>query len=112
MNISKPEESAVFRLIIDAKKALQEKTIVMLLFQTVYIIELVCIFVIVLNHKDNPADTYLKSFMLLISLVIVTVVIVVEIFVAFVWNVHLQLYNQMLFYRYTVVPLIMLFLAS
>lgn len=108
----KPEDNLAFSLIIELKKHVQERAIMEALFQALYFGELILIFLVITNQQHDFSRMVLHSMPLVLVVAAFTVLVLVEVAVALVWRMHLQLYNQLLFYRFAVFPLAMLFLAS
>jgi hypothetical protein len=113
MILSRPEPSAVFSLVLGLRRAAQEKVLMLVLFQMVYLFELVAILVVLGNYQQQPfLKDMLQSVLVPIGLGASTAAILLQLAVAWSWGVHLQLYNQLVFFRYCLFPLLMLFLAA
>ena len=66
----------------------------------------------IVNQHLPIVNTIFQSLPLLFLIGVATGMVIIQISMAFVWNVHLQLYNQLVFYRYSIFPLAMIFFAS
>lgn len=106
------KENFIFTLIIDLNKNLNQKSFVLATVQTCYAVELFLLFLLVINPDHWISSMLFQSFGLLILLAALLVTLLLQLFVVMKWRVHFQLYNQFLFFRYIVFPLLVFFLCA
>lgn len=86
--------------------------LVLIISQVIYAVEFLGIFLAATNSDNETLIKLLQSFELLMPLLSIVLVIIAQIVVAYKTKVHFQLLAQLYLFRYSVVPMLLLFLAA
>jgi hypothetical protein len=86
--------------------------LVLIISQVIYAVEFLGIFLAATNSDNETLIQLLQSFKLLIPVLSIVFIVIVQIVLAFKTKVHFQLLAQLYFFRYSVEPILLLFLAA
>ena len=106
------QKNIIFSTIILLSKTVNTKEFIAILFKCVYILELILIFWIITHQDHWISTTFLDSgLLLLIILVSFFILLVIQMGIVLLWKFQIQLYCQLLLFRYGLYPILALLLC-